>query len=277
MQDFGLEAIGEAARYAVLWNTGAYAGASMGTPGEFSTPLMDKLTRHIVNSVKRGYLGTDGRPLRILEVGAGSGGHAVMLVRRGERLRRDGKLPEGLEVIANDYADPPIQMIVAKKAGLKPYLQERLQVFPGDISVCLRAQPPGSIAATHAQSVYHGWREGERRRVYSETVNVLAEYGIVAGSFKAAGDHRYGRGELLEQTAAGPVCRDTDTISRLFVEHREPLIGELRDAGLFVFDDFFWPVQAAYEGDGSRVHKVYWGFLAAKRDASERYAVNGQA
>src|SRR5262249_42858288 len=89
----------------------------------------------------------------------------------------------------------------------------------------------------------------------------LAPRGILAISFKAAGDALEGRGSVVEETAAGPLICGDDGIRRLFVTNVDMLADEMRDEAYAIQRIVRWSV-AHYNVRGEAAEFV--GVLAKR-------------
>jgi SAM-dependent methyltransferase len=184
---------------------------------------------------------------RVLELGAGSCDHTLRLAQ------------EGFEVTAVEYSQAAVaianERIAAKGCG------HRVRVVCADLFTYVDGLAQGSVDGVYANSVLHFMSSAERCHVYRMTRLALSDNGLIATSFKAAGDALESRGTWIEQTGAGSVVEGTDGIRRIFVSNDEPLKGEIGSAGYQVVDTIRWSVPGYnIAGEDGR----FVGFLATR-------------
>ena len=244
-------ATGQAELYEGAWSAGLYGGYGEGTDVHRTTPLLNTLIERL--------LGQSGAntPSRVFEGGSGSGDHAVTLARAG------------FAVLANEYSPVAAAKIVSRTTdGSINGSGGTIVVAQGDILECLRGQEPGSFDGFYSSSVFHTFNPKERLSVYGAVYNVQPVGGLLAVSFKAAGDYVQDvAGHLERHTDAGAVCADeAGGISRLFVHNSKPLIEELERSGYDLVRAYDWAVpREEVSGDGATQYRKFVGFLACKK------------
>ncbi|OIO65255.1 hypothetical protein COY28_04900 [Candidatus Woesearchaeota archaeon CG_4_10_14_0_2_um_filter_57_5] len=213
-----------AAGFQQAYRGNLYDGFSHGTPGQWTTPFLEATLAVHQEQFQGSSVGT-------LEGGAGRGYHSVTIVRN----------THGGHHTANEY-DPATAAGITALA--KQHLNDdssRLSVVPGDLVMCL--QDAGDLGLFYANSVLHFFSPDERDEVYGEVASRQPAGGLVAVSFKGYDDALRTRGQVVEQTAAGPIVRSHDDgIERLFVSQVDPLITELSRHGYAVQRPIAWAI-----------------------------------
>jgi trans-aconitate methyltransferase len=202
-----------------VWRRGTYSGFSQNTCGEGSTPFLDSFVREVK--------AIGATPSRIVELGAGSFDHAVRCAL------------EGFDTTAVEYS--PFAVAAARER-LRDRSDIHLEIVQADLFAFTQQIAANSLVGLYANSVFHFLSSQARRNQYRIIHGALAPRGVLAISFKAHGDALQTRGEVVEDTAAGPVVKVDDGISRLFVTNIDVLADEMRDEGYSVQGVVRWSV-----------------------------------
>ena len=202
-----------------VWRAGTYAGFSRNTLGESATPFLNAFIKAVQQQPVR--------VPRVVELGAGSCDHALRCAH------------EGFHVTAVEYSRAAVALALQNVAE-RPHLN--LRVLQADI---MDFTPHLEDAGTHgvyANSVFHFLTGAQRSAQYAAIRAALVRGGVLAVSFKSAGDALQARGQVFQSEAAGAWVRGVDGIPRLFVDHAEALVAELTQAGFQVFNVLRWSV-----------------------------------
>jgi len=167
------------------------------------------------------------RPASVVELGAGSCDHALRCAR------------DGLHTTAVEYSGV---VVAAARERARRYPGLPLEIVQADLFAYTARLTPGSVAGVYANSVFHFLSPDERRAQYRGLHGALVAGGVLAISFKAAGDALQRRGSIVEETAAGAIIEGDDRIGRLFVAHPDALTDEMRAEGYAVAQVIHWSV-----------------------------------
>jgi hypothetical protein len=205
-----------------VWRRGTYAGFSQNTCGESSTPFLDAFLQHLRRATT-----TLAKPPKLVELGAGSCGHALRCAR------------EGFPTTAVEYSGIAV---TAARARARRHPELPLEIVQADLFSFTSQLRPDQLSGVYANAVFHFLSPDQRRSQYRVLRGALAEGGVLGISFKAHGDALERRGTVEEETAAGPIVRGEDGIRRLFVADAEAIAGEVRGEGYAVDQVIRWSV-----------------------------------
>jgi len=223
-----MDQMGSAATYRRLWESGTYDQSGSTSSSDASTPPSDGSTPlliSLIDALQQLRNGNRSIP-RVFEGGAGSGHHALLLAEAG------------FLVTANEYDIRATKQMERLKERLGD--PSFLEIVVGDVADGVRAQEQGSLSAFYANSLLHTFSVEERSNLYKDIRRVQVPRGLIAVSFKAAGDALQHEGTLVRETEAGQIVSDQYGIQRLFVAHLEPLTKELEAVGYRVIGTATW-------------------------------------
>jgi cyclopropane fatty-acyl-phospholipid synthase-like methyltransferase len=190
----------------------------------------------------------------VVELGAGSFDHAIRMAKEEDIIKH---------VTAVEYSKTAVTSARKRLANFDAGVCSRLTLECNDLFSFVDKLEPNTLHGIYANSVLHFFTPKQRENFYRQAYKILVSGGLIAVSFKTMGDALYKRGELVEDTAAGVIIRDTtDHICRLFVSPTgvNILADEIRSAGFRINSILQWSVpDYNIEGDDGQ----FVGFIAA--------------
>jgi len=223
--------------YEKIWNQNLYQGFSKGTQGARSTSFLDAFIAQVKNLNKK-------LP-KIVELGAGSGDHALRLVS------------ENFDVTAIESSATAVRLMQDRLKNESV----RFSVFEKNLFQYVQSLEVAEWDGVYANAVFHFLTVAERLELYAKLFQVQHNNGILAVSFKGIGDALQKKGKLVEDTPAGPVVEGVDLVKRLYVSDPNPLIDEMRNAGYQFIETIEWSIPN-YNIPGE--NGVFVGLLAKK-------------
>lgn len=200
----------------------------------------------------------NGSMPRVLEGGAGSGHHAIVMA------------DEGMNVVAIDASEIAVRTMgenMAQHITANPARDLPLGLQKAHVIEYLRRVEPESLEGVYLNAVLHFFNAKERKLVYDLINRALVPGGVMGVSFKTTEDSLRKLGKERARVSAGVEVSDEGYqnlgIVRLFVEDTNPLKTEMKTVGLNPIKEMNFAVPN-YNAGGRYGDGMFVGILATK-------------